>query len=160
MDEDEDLDLFPLVPQEQEIILDGNPDGLSIIAIITSKGKEQKLIFADLMILFLYFIVIMLYAIVTHSQSCISTAFVQLLHSILLGITLFSDYYSTIGPDEKHTYGYARSVIICCFTVSFIIILLAFSLLQEAIKKFMLTSKSETKEYKSIDQIIPNIVIC
>lgn len=158
MNEDEELDLFPLVPQEQELIVDGDPDPLSIVNMITSKGRDQKVIFVDAAILFVYFFVIIASAAVRHSSGFVSTAFVELLHSILLCVALFGDYYYTIGPDERHTYGYGRSIIICCFAISLIIILSAIFILQEALMKFMMSSKSvrEVNKMKSVEEILPN----
>ncbi|KAH0788117.1 zinc transporter 6 [Histomonas meleagridis] len=159
MSEDEDLDLSPLVLQEINEQTSKPNDISSFLTTVTSKGNEQKVIFLTSIFLAFYFICLVLYSAFTKNSPYVSTAFTQLMHSILLAITLVADYYSTLYPDERHTYGYSRATIVASFAVSFSIILLAFSLLLEALKNFLQNTTSTPTDIRVISSIIPHIVV-
>jgi zinc transporter 6 len=157
MTTDEELDLSPLVLQEE-----GSPsetrDWRVIVNSISSKGREQQVILFHSLVLSVFFVVLLLHALATKSTGFIPVAFIQLMHAILLFVVLVMDYCSALGPDERHTYGYARSTIICSFAVSLAIILYAFSLLLEALKKFLGDSLDYPSDPPSLATIIPHML--
>jgi cation diffusion facilitator family transporter len=154
---DEELDLSPLVLQE-EPRADDTRDWRIIANAISTKGREQQVILFISVLLSVFFFVLLLHALTTKSTGFIPVAFIQLMHAILLFVVLVMDYYSTLGPDDRHTYGYARSTIICSFAVSLAIILYAFSLLLEALKKFLGDSMDYPSDPPSLLTVIPHIL--
>jgi cation diffusion facilitator family transporter len=156
MNEDEELDFSPLSPAE-----DPPPetkDWRLILNSISSKGRDQQVILVIASVLFVFFVVLLFHALFSKSTGLISIAFIQLMHAILLLITLFTDYYLVMGPDETHTYGYARATIVCSFTVSLSVILFAFSLLLEGLKKFLSETLDANPELPSLATIIPHFI--
>lgn len=158
MNEDEELDISPLVLQESEDKPTEPKNWKYIINDISSKGRDQKILFIDSLFFALFFFVLLFHAIFTKSIVYVPIAFNQLMHSVLLLITLISDYYSTIGPDEKHTYGYSRTTIVCSFSVSLAIILFAFSLLLEAITNFLSNGSDYYAESPSLSHAGPHLI--
>lgn len=156
MDENDDMQVSPLILQESDDINENTNDWKTVLNNISTKGPEQRYILLMVIILSIYFIVLLLYAILSKSTSYIPVAFIQLLHSALLFITIFADFYSTLGPDEHHTYGYARSTIVCSFAISLATILFAFSLLLEALKTFL--SDDNIEELPSFSTTGPHFV--
>ena len=156
MDGDEELDLSPLVLQEDAPA--PPKDWGAIMSILTSKGREQRVIFSVAIFLCVFFVVLLVHSILTKTTFLVPTAFTQLLHAILLFVTLITDYYATLGPDEYHTYGYARATIVCCFAVSLSVILFAFSLLLEALKKFLSDGSDPGHELPTLLQAFPHIL--
>ena len=156
MDSDEELDLSPLVLQEE--VASPPKDWNTIMSSLTAKGREQRVIFSVAIFLGVFFVGLLLHSILTKSTLLVPIAFTQLLHSVLLFVTLATDYYSTLGPDEHHTYGYARSTIVCCFAVSLSIILFAFSLLLEALKQFLSDGSDPAQELPTLIQTFPHLL--
>ena len=138
----------PSLQQEQQnlVLQEADPkprqktDVRTVFNIISSRGPEQKSIFIVSILLFVYFVVLLLQSIFTKSTAFVPIAFIQLIHFALYSVILLTDYYTTLSADECHTYGYARSMIVCSFAVSLTIILFACSLLLEALKDFLSSS--------------------
>lgn len=130
------------------------------VNLVSSRGFEQKSIFIISVLLFAFFSVLLAQSIITKSTIFVQIAFVQLLHFILYAIILLTDYYTTLPPDECHTYGYARSMIVCCFAVSLTIILFACSLLLDSLKEFLSSAAPDASlsvEHPSFSPVMPNI---
>lgn len=112
----------------------------NIVSTVSSRGTEQRTIFITSVLLFVFFAVLIIQSIIKKSTAFVPIAFIELLHFALFSIILVTDYYTTLGADEYHTYGYARTTVVCCFAVSLMIILFACSLLLEALKDFLSSS--------------------
>ncbi|OHT06078.1 cation diffusion facilitator family transporter containing protein [Tritrichomonas foetus] len=158
MNEDEELDISPLVLQDSEDQPTQSKDWRFIVKAISSKGRDQKIIFLNSLFFAIFFIILLFHSIITKSTVYVPIAFIQLMHSVLLFITLITDYYSTVGPDERHTYGYARSTVVCSFAVSLAIILFAFSLLLEALKNFLSSSSDNLEDGPSLSHAGPHLI--
>lgn len=111
-----------------------------IINTVSSRGPEQRTIFISSILLFVFFAVLIIQSIIKKSTAFVPIAFIELMHFALFSIILATDYYTTLSADEYHTYGYARTMIVCCFAVSLMIILFSCSLLLEALKDFLSSS--------------------
>ncbi|EAY01254.1 cation diffusion facilitator family transporter containing protein [Trichomonas vaginalis G3] len=130
------------------------------VSLVSSRGFEQKGIFIISVFLFAFFSVLLAQSILTKSTVFVQIAFIQLLHFALYAIILLTDYYTTLPPDECHTYGYARSMIVCCFSVSLTVILFACSLLLDSLKEFLSSvapDASLSVEHPSFSPVMPNI---
>ena len=158
MNEDDELDISPLVLQESEDKPTEPKNWKYIINDISSKGRDQKILFVNSLFFALFFFILLIHAFITKCIVYVPIAFNQLMHSALLLIVLVSDYYSTIGPDEQYTYGYSRITIVCSFFVSLAIILFAFSLLLEAITNFLSHSSDYYAESPSISHAGPHLI--
>jgi Co/Zn/Cd efflux system component len=112
----------------------------TIISLVSSRGTEQKAIFLASILLFVFFAVLIIQSIIKKSTHFVSIAFIELMHFALFSVVLLSDYCTTLSANEYHTYGYARTTIVCSFAVSLMTILFAFSLLIEALKDFLSSS--------------------
>ena len=157
----------PIENSEQNIVLqDTEPKpqqkaGIrAAFNIVSTRGPEQKVIFIISVLLCVFFIVLLIQTIITKSTAFVPVAFIQLIHFSLFAIVLLTDYYTTLSPDDCHTYGYARSMIVCTFAVSLTIILYACSLLLEALKDFLSSSAPDaslTVEHPTFSAILPNL---
>jgi Co/Zn/Cd efflux system component len=158
MTEDEELDFTPLTLQDesgQQIA----PTWRSILNKVSSKGRDQRVILVVSLFLSFFFLILLIHAVFSKSTVFVAVAFIQLLHSVLLVITLVTDYYAVLGPDARRTYGYARSMIVCSFAVSLTVILFAFSLLLEAITKFLGdTTDPSSVEMPTLSSIVPHLL--
>ena len=155
---DEELDISPLVLQEEQEISNQKKGLRHVIRVISVKGNDQKIMFLNSLFFCIFFIALLFHAIFTKTTVFVPIAFIQLMHSVLLFVTLITDYFSSFGPDEQHTYGYSRTMIVCTFAVSLTIILFAFSLLLEALKSF-LSSKTQTMtEEPSLSHAGPHFI--
>jgi len=150
---DEQLDVAPLDQQEE---VDVRTHDLRVIMAL--KGRDQRVIFLVTLFLSVFFLVLLVHAIIARSTSLVPIAFIQLMHAGLLFVTLVADYFSGLGPDERHTYGYGRSTIVCCFAVSLSIILFALSLLLEALKRFLSEAAAPASEIPSLTGIFPHVL--
>ena len=144
-----------LKPTESEI---NATNWKQVINFISTRGNDQRCIFISCLLLIAYFLILIFHGIFSKTSFYIPVAFVQLMHSLLFFICLVGDYFSTLGPDETHPYGYARSSIICCFGISLTIILFSCSLLLEAFIRFMTISSQPLITIPSLTASIPHLV--
>lgn len=158
MNEDEELDISPFVLQENEEHHIQSRNIKLLINEISSKGRDQKILFLNAVFFSIFFVILLIHAMFSKSVIYVPVAFIQLMHAVLLLIILVADYYSSIGPDEQHTYGYVRSTIVCSFAVSLTIILFAFSLLLEALKNFLSRNAENINETPSLSHAGPHII--